>query len=72
MRPAGAVEWAPQWAPLVRGWHGPRDEDGEQLVGAECTKCLGSFQRKCISGQPRRLIAAFAQSHTHRPPLEKT
>lgn len=63
-------EWAPPWAPLVKGWYTDRDEDGEQEVGATCTKCLGSFKAKCTSGLVRKKISAFAMSHTHRGPFD--
>ena len=63
-------EFTPPWAPLVKGWYTDRDEDGEGEVGAECTKCLGSFKRKCTSGLMRQHISNFARSHIHRNPLD--
>lgn len=73
--PGERREWSPQFAPHVQGYYYERTlgEDGlpeESEVGAKCTTCGETFQRKCSSGLFREWIARFARVHLHRSPLE--
>ena len=70
-------EWSPAFAPHVKGYYEEREmgSDGmmeEAPVGAVCTLCNATFQRKCASGHMRQWIATFAKVHLHRHPLLET
>lgn len=70
-------EWSPQWARHVQGWYHDRVVDPETgipeeaPVGATCTMCGETFERKCMSGAMREWIARFSRIHLHRHPLDE-
>lgn len=70
-------EYAPPWAPSVRGRYEPRTLDPatgqpqEQRWEVECTfdGCGAKHKGTCSSGLVHNHIVNFAKSHIHRDPM---
>lgn len=71
MRGEKWIDWAPHWAPTVKGRYTQRVWDAEdrvfepQKVEGRCTACGDTFQRPCDSGRVREHISRFAAMHVH-------
>lgn len=67
-------EWAPEYAPHVKGRYERRTWDGAglplaQKIECTCTACGGRYETACTTGQVRAHIARFAAAHLHADPL---
>lgn len=75
MKPEAWIEFAPRFAPHVKGEFTRRTFDPEtrlpepQKWRVRCAKCGASWQGECHSGQPKQHVNRFAVQHIHRDPL---